>query len=58
MGMFSYVYYSNLIRVHAVTVGSVLQTIANGLSTQDQWLLVEVLTKLLEGRSTLKDITL
>lgn len=58
MGMFSYVYYSNLIRVHAVTVGSVLQTIANGLSTEDQWLLVEVLTRLLEGRSTLKDIKL
>ena len=58
MGMFSYVYYSNLIRVHTVTVGSVLQTIANGLSTEDQWLLVEVLTRLLEGRSTLKDLKL
>jgi len=58
MGMFSYVYYSNLIRVHTVTVGSVLQTIANGLSTEDQWVLVEVLTRLLEGRSTLKDIKL
>jgi phosphatidate cytidylyltransferase len=58
MGMFSYVYYSNLIRVHTVTVGSVLQTIVNGLSTEDQWSLVEVLTRLLEGRSTLKDLKL
>lgn len=58
MGMFGYVYYSNLIRVHAVTVGSVLQTIVNGLSTEDQWLLVEDLTRLLEGRSTLIDLRL
>lgn len=58
MGMFSYVYYSNLIRVHGVTVGSVLQTIVNGLSTEDQWLLLEDLRRLLEGRSTLTDLKL
>jgi phosphatidate cytidylyltransferase len=58
MGMFSYVYYSNLIRVHAVTIGSVLQTIVNGLSTEDQRLLLEDLSRLLEGRSTLTDLKL
>ena len=49
MGMFSYVYYSNLIRVHAVTVGSVLQMIANGLSVEDQQQLLEDLTRLVGG---------
>ena len=58
MGMFSYVYYSNLIRVHAVTVGSVLQMIANGLSVEDQRRLLEDLTRLVEGRSTLTDLKL
>jgi len=58
MGMFSYVYYSNLIRVHAVTVGNVLQAIVNGLSTEEQWQLVEDLTKLLQGRSSLTDLKL
>lgn len=58
MGMFSYVYYSNLIRVHAVTVGSVLQMIVNGLSVEDQRWLLEDLTRLVEGRSTLTDLKL
>lgn len=58
MGMFSYVYYSNLIRVHTVTVGSVLQMIANGLSVEDQRGLLEDLTRLVEGRSTLTDLKL
>lgn len=36
MGVFTYVYYSSLIRDLHVTVGSVLQTIVKGLSTGEQ----------------------
>ena len=36
MGVFTYVYYSSLIREHHVTVGSVLQTIVSGLTTEEQ----------------------
>jgi len=43
MGLFSYVYYSSLIRVHHVTVGSVLQTIVSSLTVEEQ---VEVLVDL------------
>lgn len=36
MGLFSYVYYSSLIREHHVTVGSVLQTVVTHLSAEEQ----------------------
>lgn len=36
MGMFSYVYYSALVREHHVTVGSVLQTIVSNLDVEEQ----------------------
>jgi phosphatidate cytidylyltransferase len=36
MGVFTYVYYSSVIREHHVTVGSVLQVIVSGLTTQEQ----------------------
>jgi phosphatidate cytidylyltransferase len=36
MGVFTYVYYSSLIRQHHVTVGSVLQTIVSGLTLEEQ----------------------
>jgi phosphatidate cytidylyltransferase len=36
MGVFTYVYYSSLIREHHVTVGSILQTIVSGLTTEEQ----------------------
>jgi phosphatidate cytidylyltransferase len=36
MGVFTYVYYSSLIREHHVTVGTVLQTIVSGLTTEEQ----------------------
>ncbi|KAL7409094.1 phosphatidate cytidylyltransferase [Mrakia frigida] len=42
MGLFSYVYYSSLIRVNSVTPASVLQTIASMTSEQQ----VEILSKL------------
>ena len=50
MGMFSYVYYSSLIRVHTVTVGSVLQTIASSLTFEDQLVLLADLKRLVEGQ--------
>ena len=36
MGVFTYVYYSSLIREHHVTVGSILQMIVSGLTVQEQ----------------------
>lgn len=36
MGVFTYVYYTSLVRDHHVTVGSVLQTIITGLTVEEQ----------------------
>ncbi|KAK1218491.1 phosphatidate cytidylyltransferase [Marasmius sp. AFHP31] len=49
MGVFTYVYYSSLIRQNSVTVGSVLQTIVGGLTVDEQLELIADLTKYLEG---------
>ena len=49
MGMFSYVYYSALVREHHVTVGSVLQTIVSSLSGEEQLELFLDLKRYLEG---------
>jgi len=54
MGMFSYVYYSSLIRVIHVTVGSVLQTIVSGLSSQEQLELFQDLKRYLETSGALR----
>jgi phosphatidate cytidylyltransferase len=48
MGVFTYVYYSSLIRTNNVTVGSVLQTIVSGLDVNEQLELVSDLIKYLE----------
>ncbi|KAF8518725.1 cytidylyltransferase family-domain-containing protein [Gautieria morchelliformis] len=50
MGMFSYVYYSSLIREHHVTVGSVIQTIVSGLTLDEQVELFRDLKRYLDGR--------
>lgn len=50
MGVFTYVYYSSLIREHHVTVGSVMQTIVSGLTVEDQLQLVADLKRYLEGQ--------
>ncbi|OBZ75076.1 putative phosphatidate cytidylyltransferase [Grifola frondosa] len=42
MGVFTYVYYSSLIREHHVTVGSVLQTIVSGLTVSEQLELMSI----------------
>ncbi|CAG7850662.1 Putative phosphatidate cytidylyltransferase; AltName: Full=CDP-DAG synthase; AltName: Full=CDP-DG synthase; AltName: Full=CDP-diacylglycerol synthase; Short=CDS; AltName: Full=CDP-diglyceride pyrophosphorylase; AltName: Full=CDP-diglyceride synthase; AltName: Full=CTP:phosphatidate cytidylyltransferase [Serendipita indica DSM 11827] len=47
MGMFSYVYYSNLIRVNEITVASVMQAIVNGLSRDEQMQLLGELKRLI-----------
>lgn len=50
MGVFTYVYYSSVIRVHHVTVGSVLQLIVSGLSVNEQLELMSDLKRYLEGQ--------
>ncbi|MCO5589954.1 hypothetical protein L7F22_043923 [Adiantum nelumboides] len=50
MGLFSYVYYSSIIREHHVTVGSVLQTVVTHLTTEDQAELYRELTRYLQGQ--------
>lgn len=50
MGLFSYVYYSSLIRTHHVTVGSVLQTIVNSLTVNEQIEVLNDLKRYLEGQ--------
>ncbi|KAH8108005.1 phosphatidate cytidylyltransferase [Cristinia sonorae] len=50
MGVFTYVYYSSLIREVHVTVGSVLQTIVSGLTVTQQLELMADLKRYLEGQ--------
>ena len=50
MGVFTYVYYSSLIRQNHVTVGSVLQTIVSGLTVNEQLDLMADLKRYLESQ--------
>lgn len=50
MGVFTYVYYSSLIREHHVTVGSILQMIVSGLTVEEQLELMRDLKKYMQGR--------
>ena len=50
MGVFTYVYYSSLVKEHHVTVGSVLQTVVSGLTLDEQLELLGDLKRYLEGR--------
>lgn len=50
MGVFTYVYYSSLIRGHNVTVGSLLQMIVSGLTVQEQLELMADLKRYIEGQ--------
>lgn len=50
MGVFTYVYYSSLIREHHVTVGSILQTIVSGLTVDEQLELLADLKRYLTGQ--------
>jgi phosphatidate cytidylyltransferase len=50
MGVFTYVYYSSLIREHHVTVGSILQTIVSGLTLDEQLELLADLKRYLSGQ--------
>ncbi|KAI0745149.1 phosphatidate cytidylyltransferase [Earliella scabrosa] len=50
MGVFTYVYYSSIIREHHVTVGSVLQTIVSGLTVNEQLDLIADLKRYLESQ--------
>lgn len=53
MGLFSYVYYSSLIREHHVTVGSVLQTAVTQLTLEDQMELYNEISRYLVGQGKL-----
>jgi phosphatidate cytidylyltransferase len=48
MGVFTYVYYSSLIREHHVTVGGILQNIVSGLTVDEQLQLMADLKRYLE----------
>lgn len=50
MGIFTYVYYSSLIRQNHVTVGSVLQTIVSSLTLSEQIELMADLKRYLESQ--------
>jgi len=50
MGVFTYVYYSSLIKEHHVTVGSVLQLIVSSLTLEEQLELMADFKQYLEGR--------
>lgn len=50
MGVFTYVYYSSLVKEHHVTVGSVLQLIVSGLTLDEQLELMADFRRYLEGR--------
>ncbi|KAJ9104595.1 hypothetical protein QFC21_002093 [Naganishia friedmannii] len=50
MGLFAYVYYSSLIRVHHVSVGQVIQTIVNSLSVAEQLEVFHDLRRYLKGQ--------
>jgi phosphatidate cytidylyltransferase len=50
MGVFTYVYYSSLIREHHVTSGSILQMIVSGLTVEQQLELLSDLKKYLSGQ--------
>lgn len=50
MGVFTYVYYSSLIRQNHASVGSILQMIVSGLTPQQQLELMADLKRYLEGQ--------
>ncbi|EJD03321.1 phosphatidate cytidylyltransferase [Fomitiporia mediterranea MF3/22] len=50
MGIFTYVYYSSVVKVHHVTVGHVLQLIVSGLTLDEQIELMGDFKRYLEGR--------
>ncbi|EIN11924.1 phosphatidate cytidylyltransferase [Punctularia strigosozonata HHB-11173 SS5] len=50
MGVFTYVYYSSLIRESGVSVGSLLQMIVSGLTVEEQLELMGDLKRYLEGQ--------
>lgn len=50
MGVFTYVYYSSLIRETNATVGSILQLIVSSLSVNEQLELMADLKRYIEGQ--------
>lgn len=50
MGVFTYVYYSSLVRTYQVTPGAVLQTIVSALTQEQQLELLADFKKYLSGQ--------
>lgn len=50
MGLFAYVYYSSLIRIGNVSVGSIMQTVVVSLTTTEQLELLDDLKRYLGGQ--------
>lgn len=50
MGLFAYVYYSSLIRIQNISVGSILQTVVVSLTTAEQLELLADLKRYLGGQ--------
>ncbi|KJA19887.1 hypothetical protein HYPSUDRAFT_143109 [Hypholoma sublateritium FD-334 SS-4] len=50
MGIFTYVYYSSLIRVNNVTVGKILEIVVSGFTVDQQLELIRDLSRYLEGQ--------
>jgi len=57
MGVFTYVYYTSLIRENRVTVGSVLQTVVSGLTIEEQIQLIRDLTRYLTNQGIPVDLS-
>jgi len=57
MGVFTYVYYTSLIRENRVTVGSVLQTVVSGLTIEEQIQLIRDLTRYLTSQGIAVDVS-
>lgn len=50
MGLFAYVYYSSVIRIQNISVGSIMQTVVVSLTTAEQLELLADLKRFLEGQ--------
>lgn len=50
MGLFAYVYYSSVIRIQNISVGSIMQTVVVSLTTAEQLELLDDLKRFLEGQ--------
>ena len=58
MGFFTFLYYQSFIAVYKASVGGVLETVIQGLSSEEQVEVVKGLTKYLINQGLVKDVAL